>query len=186
MDRLPTWTGQRYQHYPTLPLPCLSPAAAGHGRSNSTNRSKAQSPCIPRTGLRRPLYVGSPKESSDAAPSLRTAVASGEIDVKAHQILAHRMSRTPRRIPPSEQEMRWLSFCICQNHLVIMLKRRGCGGSVSASARITSCATGVSCSRTISIGASSSMISSGMAAGVGVGVGGATGPCRHQHSLPCG
>jgi hypothetical protein len=89
----------------TLPLPCLSPAAAGHGRSNSTNRSKAQSPCIPRTGLRRPLYVGSPKESSDVAPSLRTAVASGEIDVKAHQILAHRTSRMPRRIPPSEQEM---------------------------------------------------------------------------------
>jgi hypothetical protein len=35
-------------------------------------------------GSRTPQYAGSLKESSDAAPSHRTAAASGGIDVKVH------------------------------------------------------------------------------------------------------
>jgi hypothetical protein len=105
MDQLLTWTRQRYQHCPTPLVPRPSPTIAGRGRNNSTNRSGAQSPFRPHTGSRRLLYAGSPKEPSDAAPNRRTRAARGEIDVKAHQILARRMLRTPRRIPPPEQEM---------------------------------------------------------------------------------
>jgi hypothetical protein len=86
----------------TLPTPSLShssPAVAGHGRSSSTNRSGAQSPCRPRIGSRRPLYAASLKESSDAAPSRRTATASGEIDVMALQIPPHRTPCMTQCIP---------------------------------------------------------------------------------------
>jgi hypothetical protein len=58
----------------------------------------------------------SSRESSDAAPSRRTAAASGGINVKAHQTLACRTSCTPRRIPQLEQEMQdlWnMRFCRC-------------------------------------------------------------------------
>jgi hypothetical protein len=79
---------------PTLPLPRPSRAFARRGRSNSPNQSGAQSPRRPRIGSRRPLYAVSLKGSSDAAPSNRTVAASGEIDVKAHQILADRMPCT--------------------------------------------------------------------------------------------
>jgi hypothetical protein len=97
----PGQTRQRYQHCPTLSLPRPSSVIVGRKRNNSTNQSGAQSLCRPRTGARMPIYAGSPKESSHATPSHRTIAASEKIDVKAHQILACRMSRTPRRIPPA-------------------------------------------------------------------------------------
>jgi hypothetical protein len=87
---------------PTPPFPRPSLAIARHGRTNSTNRSGAQSPCRPRIGSWRPLYAGSLKESGDAAPSYKTAAASREIDVKAHQIIARRMLHMPRGIPDED------------------------------------------------------------------------------------
>jgi hypothetical protein len=89
----------------TLPLPRLSPAIAGHGRSSSISRCGAQSPCCTHTGSWRLLYAGSPKESSDAAPSHRTTAASGQIDVTSHQIIARRRPCMPRCITPTELEM---------------------------------------------------------------------------------
>jgi hypothetical protein len=87
---------------PTLLLPRLSPIVAKRRRNSSTNRSGGQSPCSPRTGSQRPQYAGSRKESGDASPSRRTAVASKEINVMAHQILARRTPHMPRCIPPPE------------------------------------------------------------------------------------
>jgi hypothetical protein len=52
-------------------------------------------PGKPHTGSQRPQYAGSLKESSDATPSHRTAIGSGEIDVMAHQILTHSTPHTP-------------------------------------------------------------------------------------------
>jgi hypothetical protein len=87
-------------HVPPTPLLSHpSPAIAGHGRNSCTNQSGAQSPCRPRIGLRRPQYAESPMDSKDAAPSHRTTVASSGVDVKAHQILAHRTPCMARRIP---------------------------------------------------------------------------------------
>jgi hypothetical protein len=116
MDQLLTQIGQKYQHRPTPPLPRLSPTIAGCERSNPANRSGAQSPCRPHTGSQRLLYAGSPKETTDVAPSHRTTVASRDINVKAHQILTRRMPHKPRCIPPSEQEMQNRLAHDKQNH----------------------------------------------------------------------
>jgi hypothetical protein len=105
MGQLLTWIGQRCPHCPTPPLPRLSLVITVHGRNSSTNQCGAQSPCRPRTGSRRPLYVGSSNESSDAAPNRRTTIAGRRIDVKPHQILSRRMPHMPQCIPLPKQEM---------------------------------------------------------------------------------
>jgi hypothetical protein len=95
----PDWT--KISTLPHTATHTSEPGRSRVQRSNSTNRSGAQSPCWPLIGSRRSLHAGSPKESSDAAPSHRTVAASREIDVKAPQILAHRTLHMPRCIPPT-------------------------------------------------------------------------------------
>jgi hypothetical protein len=90
---------------PTPPLSYLSPTIVERGISSSINRSGDQSPCRPRIGSQRLPYAGSPKESSDVTPSLRTTTGRGEMDLMAHQILARRTPYMPRCIPSLVQEM---------------------------------------------------------------------------------
>jgi hypothetical protein len=82
--------------------PCRSRAQ----KSNSTGQDRAPYNWRPHTASQRLPYIGSLKESSNAAPNRRTIARSQEIDVMTHRIIAHRMSRTPWLIPSLEQDLK--------------------------------------------------------------------------------